>query len=287
MPLRRGDVTLSIANTRVDGSKGVFVNLPVLNESENIGPLLDAIQGELAGRDYTICVIDDGSRDGTLDIVRSRIAASGSRIQLLSRRKTARGCQRGAALLHGLQWGLKHTDHAYFVEIDGDFSHRPEELNIGLAMLESGRCDVVVASKYLRESRTTNRPIGRRLVSAICNIGVRLFVSRAVSDYSNGYRFYTRSAGSVIPLYEIRHGSPIYLTEAMAIWLSRGQRISEFASVYIGRNEGLSKVQWIDLVKGTIAVFDVALRYHFRGFAPSGSTAASLTALENVREELP
>src|SRR5437879_3674143 len=101
-------------------SASVFINLPVLNEAENIGRLIDAIERELAGLDYTICVIDDGSRDRTVDIVESKIAESGYRIQLLRRQKTVRGCQRGSALLHGLRWGLAHTAHEVFVEIDGD-----------------------------------------------------------------------------------------------------------------------------------------------------------------------
>jgi dolichol-phosphate mannosyltransferase len=247
-------------------SPGVFINLPVLNEAENVSGLLDAIQHNLNGLDYTICIIDDGSRDGTIEIVESKIAKGNSRIQLIRRQKAARGCQRGAALLYGLRWGLANTPHTIFVEMDGDLSHRPEELRTGIDLLVSGKYDVVVASKYLDGSRTTNRPLGRRLVSAICNVGVRMFVSPAISDYSNGYRFYTREAGQLVARQEIRHGSPIYLTEAMAIWLTNAQRVGEFPSTYIGRNEGLSKVQWVDLVKGVVAVFDVAIRFHLTGF---------------------
>jgi dolichol-phosphate mannosyltransferase len=265
-------------NTTAVRPPGVFVNLPVLNESENIAGLLDAIGCELQGREYTICVIDDGSRDGTTEIVEAKAAVSGGRIQLVRRQKTARGCQRGAALLHGLRWGLENTPHEVFVEIDGDFSHRPEELQTGIAMIVSGVRDVVIASKYLAGSRTTNRPLGRRLVSAICNVGVRTFVSRVVSDYSNGYRFYSRAAGEIVAGYEIRHGSPIYLTEAMAIWLTHCQRIGEFPTVYIGRNEGLSKVQWVDLLKGAVAVFDVAMRFHVTGFTRRRPSPAAADA---------
>jgi dolichol-phosphate mannosyltransferase len=243
-----------------------------LNEAENIQQLLVALDRELQHVAHTICIVDDGSTDGTLDLIEAAIAAGQFRVQLLRRRKSARGCQRGAALLCGLLWGLRHTSHSVFVEMDGDLSHRPEELGRGIEAVSSDRYDVVVASKYLADSQTINRPLGRRLVSAICNAGVRTFVSRTVSDYSNGFRFYSRAAAEIVGRHKIRHGSPIYLTEAMAIWLTHGMRIGEFPTVYIGRHEGLSKVHWVDLLKGAAAVFDVAARYHVSGFATHAET---------------
>ncbi len=250
-------------------SPGVFIDLPVLNEAENIEKLLDGIGCELQGLDYTVCIIDDGSRDGTLDLVRRAMVEHGSHIHLISRKKRGRGCLRGSALREGLLWGLRHTKHGLFVEMDGDLSHRPEELREGIRHIVEQSFDVVIASKYLLGSLTTNRPIGRRLVSRICNTGVRTVLSRQISDYSNGYRFYTREAARIIARHRIRHGSPIYLTEAMAIWLRHGLRIGEFPSIYVGRNEGLSKVKWFDLLKGAFAVFDVAIRYHLTGFSRS------------------
>ena len=78
-----------------------FINLPIPNEAENTEMLPDGIRRELHILDYTICVIDDGSKDGTLDLVKKAMAESDSRIHLICREKKVRGCQRGAALLVG------------------------------------------------------------------------------------------------------------------------------------------------------------------------------------------
>jgi len=43
-------------------------------------------------------------------------------------------------------------------------------------------------------------------------------VERRIKDYSNGYRFYSRSAAELLAHHEIKYASPIYLTEVMAIW---------------------------------------------------------------------
>jgi hypothetical protein len=100
----------------------------------------------------------------------------------------------------------------------------------------------------------------------VCNACVRTLLSRRITDYSNGYRLYTRAAGDVIDASVIRYGSPIYLSEVLAIWLARGLRVSEFPTTYVGRHEGLSKLRILDLVKAGIAIFEISLRYHLLGF---------------------
>lgn len=245
---------------------GVFLNIPVLNEAENIQELLSRIDAELGDRPYTVCIVDDGSTDGTREIVSGLIDAGNSHIHLMTRTKTARGSQRGGALYAAMSWGLAHTDHAVFVEMDGDLSHRPEELSGGLSLVASGGADLVIASKYQPGSQVTNRPFGRKLVSKVCSVAVRIVLSRRVVDYSNGYRFYNRRAAELITQHRIRYTSPIYLTEVLALWMRAGLRIAEIPTVYVGRNEGLSKLRFSDLFKAVFAIFEVAGRFRFFGF---------------------
>lgn len=265
----------------------VFVNIPILNEIENIETLLTKIRKELQATDYTVLIIDDGSVDGTIQYVEKIDKETTGRVTLLHRKKNASGCQRGAALLAGLKWGLAHREYDIFVEMDGDLSHRPEELMTGIELIASGKGDIAIASKYIPGSQVTNRPIGRRLVSIICNLAVRTVVTRKISDFSNGYRFYSRAAAELIPPYFIRYGSPIYLTEAVAIWLKHKQRIIEFPSTYVGRNEGLSKVRVIDLIKASIGIIEIATRFHFFGFAKVTPEAGSIIADQASQTEMP
>jgi dolichol-phosphate mannosyltransferase len=253
----------------MNSAKNVCILLPVLNEVENIGPLLERIKTVLDGRDYAICIVDDGSRDGTVDYVRHAMQVEGHRLHLIERKKTMRGSQRGSALFAAMEYALDQTDCRLMAEMDGDLSHRPEELPEGLALVADGAADIAVASKYLPGSLVTNRPLGRRVVSRVCNFAVRLLISNRISDYSNGYRFYTREAARRIATTKIVYASPIYLTEVMAIWLSHGLHVGEFPSHYMGRDEGLSKLRFIDLIKASIAIFEVAYRLHVRGFKKS------------------
>jgi dolichol-phosphate mannosyltransferase len=244
----------------------VLVNIPILNEIEIIEKLITRVTAALDGYDYVLLIVDDGSRDGTLEYVEQAVAASRGRIALLKRRKTRTGCQRGAALLAGLKWALANGDFDIFVEMDGDLSHVPEELPRGIEVLARGEADIAIASKYIPGSLTTGRSAGRTMISVICNAAVRTAIRWSIHDFSNGYRFYSRAAAELIPPHEIRYGSPIYLTEVMAIWLTHGMRVVEIPGHYVGRNEGLSKVRLVDYVKAAIGVAEIALRYRVTGF---------------------
>ncbi len=275
-------------------SNGVFILLPVLNERQNIAELLDRIERALAGAPYTICVVDDGSRDGTAEYLETRMMRPDHHLHLIRRVKTIRGSQRGSALHVALLWGLAYTAHEIFVEMDGDLSHRPEELPDGIAKITAGECDVAIASKYLPGSQVTNRPWGRLVVSRVCGFAVRAVISRRVRDYSNGYRFYSRAAAELVASHEIRYASPIYLTEVMALWLRNGRRIGEFTTTYVGRNEGISKLRFVDLFKAALAIFEVSFRCHLAGFkrvdprsveARAMSTAATCGSTDAARPQ--
>lgn len=250
----------------------VLVNIPILNEIEMIERLIGRVTSALADYDFLVLIVDDGSTDGTLEYLHAAEAANSERIAVLSRKKMRSGCQRGAALLAGLKWALVNGDFDVFAEMDGDFSHVPEELPRGIEAVLADTADVVVASKYVPGSVTTGRSMWRTFVSVICNVAVRAVIERQVHDFSNGYRFYNRRAAELIPQFEIRYGSPIYLTEVMAIWLRHGMRVTEIPGHYVGRHEGLSKVRLNDYIKAAIGVLEIGIRFHMTGFLRSTQT---------------
>ena len=108
--------------------------------------------------------------------------------------------------------------------------------------------------------------MGRNFISFICSKILGFIFKRSIKDYSNGYRFYNRTAAKLILDHTIYYSSPIYLTEVIAIWLKNKLLIKEFASIYRGRKEDLSKLRFIDLFKAFFAIFEIAIRYYVIGF---------------------
>jgi len=252
----------------------ILVNIPILNEIEYIDRLVRGVTGALAGYDYLLLIVDGGSTDGTLEYLERAMAEQPGRIALLVKKKVLSGCQRGAALLAGLKWGLQNGDFDIFVEMDGDLAHRPEQLPSGIETIASGAADIAIVSKYAPGSRIIGRSAHRTLISLICNFAVRILIRRDLHDFSNGYRFFNRAAAELPARCAIRYGSPVYLTEVMAIWMKHGLKVVEIPGNYMGRDEGLSKVRLVDYLKAGLGVMEIAIRFHFTGFRPvAGSTA--------------
>jgi dolichol-phosphate mannosyltransferase len=252
--------------------EGVLVILPTLDEGSNIEPLLDRIAAALEGRRYSVCVVDDGSKDGTREKVRAYANPRMPERPVLIERERRRGfgSQRWSAVAAGLAWGLAHTEHGIFVEMDADLSHRPEELPGAIAALRESPAEVVILSKYLPGSGVVERLWVRRLLSTLANLAARLLIDPSVKDYSNGYRLYSRSAVEVIVKTGVRHAGPIALSESLALLMGRGMRVVEVPSTYVGRATGTSKLELADIVKAMLALVAIGARYHATRFASRG-----------------
>ena len=241
----------------------VWIIVPTLDEAENIRPLLDGIHREIFGRPYHVCIVDDGSKDGTIYRVKAFIQDNrADNVHIIERKKRYRGSQRGAAVLTGLSHGLRHSKCTIFVEMDADLSHCPTELDAGIRAIEKLGFDAAIASKYMPKSRIVNRPWTRRSLSFAYNCVLRILVTRKIRDFSNGYRFYSRACVEAMCAHRIRYGSPVHLVEVVVILLTHRRRIVEFPSTYVGRGEGISKLRWMDIIKAGIAIFEISVRYH-------------------------
>ena len=253
----------SIKDDESSRRQGVWIVVPTLNEAKNILHLLNGIYSEMVGVPYYVCLVDDGSRDGTLDQVRFFTQSRRiDNIHIIRREKRYRGSQRGAAVLAGLRYGLQHSNCRVFVEIDADLSHSPRELRTGIHAIGALGFDVAIASKYMAKSRILNRPWTRRSLSFTYNWLLRRLVNSKIRDYSNGYRFYDRRCIEIICAHRIKYGSPIHLVETLAILLASGMHVLEFPSTYVGRGEGVSKLRWMDIIKAGAAMFEISARYH-------------------------
>ena len=240
--------------------KKTLVVLPSYNESENIVALMKEI---LAQSPVTyVCVVDDNSPDGTSNVVRaymnSQMPELKSRMHLITRQKKD---GRGGAVRDGLLWGLGPDAPVKFdalVEMDCDFSHPPRDLMRGVAMLSEA--DMVMGSRY-PDGEIQGWPLSRRVMSFFANLLARTLISWNVSDFTNGYRFYTRSAAEFICSKPQRFKGYIYLSETIALFLGAGFRLDSFPIVFVNRKRGQSNTSLKEVTNAFKGIFQIAWGY--------------------------
>lgn len=129
--------------------KNISIIVPVLNEEKNILNLIKRIKNSLPNNNYIIQFVDDGSTDETVKIIEYFVKKDVN-YNLIQRRKLSHGSVRGSALYEALKLQYKNPEIDVFIEIDGDLSHRPEELTTGITIIKNKQADVVIASRFVK-----------------------------------------------------------------------------------------------------------------------------------------
>ncbi len=163
-----------------------------------MGPMIDAIMA-LEGH-FHLLVIDDGSPDGTADIVREKQDDYGARIFLIEREKKL---GLGTAYIYGFKWGLER-DYQYFFEMDADFSHPPHDLLRLLDACDKGGADVAIGSSYVPGGGVLDWPQTRLVLSKGASLYTRMVTGMPIQDPTAGFICYRRPVLETLDLDKIR-----------------------------------------------------------------------------------
>ena len=211
-----------------------LVVVPTYNERENISRIIDAVLGQ--DPRLEMLIVDDGSPDGTADIVKG-IMAGNQRVHILER---PRKLGLGTAYLAGFGWALEHQ-YDFVFEMDADFSHDPRHLVEFLAAIQEA--DLVLGSRYLQgRVSVVNWPISRLLLSYFANVYARAVTGLPVWDSTGGFKCFRRSVLEAIDLDRVHsNGYAFQIEMSFRAW-KKGVRIREIPIVFVDRTEGTSKM---------------------------------------------
>ena len=211
-----------------------LVIVPTYNERENITRLIGAIL-EQDDR-LEILVVDDGSPDGTGDIV-DNVMQHESRLHIIKR---PRKMGLGTAYIAGFGWALEQGFDFVF-EMDADFSHDPAHLPQFLRAVENA--DLVLGSRY-RNGKVTivNWPIKRLLLSYFANVYARVVTGLPLWDATGGFKCFRRKVLEAIDLTQVRsNGYAFQIEMSFRAW-RKHFKIVEIPIVFVDRTEGQSKM---------------------------------------------
>ncbi|MGA9838059.1 MAG: polyprenol monophosphomannose synthase [Gemmatimonadaceae bacterium] len=211
-----------------------LVVIPTYNERENIARIVDAVLGQ--DPRLELLIVDDGSPDGTADIVKGIIARN-PRVHILER---AKKLGLGTAYLAGFTWALTQ-DFNYVFEMDADFSHDPAHLPQFLVAIQNA--DLVLGSRYLQgRVSVVNWPISRLLLSYFANVYARSVTGLPVWDSTGGFKCFRRAVLEAIDLERVHsNGYAFQIEMSFKAW-KKGFRIAEIPIVFVDRTEGTSKM---------------------------------------------
>ena len=217
-----------------DRPERALVIVPTYNERQNVEKLIESVLGQ--DRRLNVLVVDDGSPDGTGELV-DRIAAGNGRVHALHR---PRKMGLGTAYIAGFKWALERGFDLVF-EMDADFSHDPNHLPQFLEA--AGEADLVLGSRY-RHGKVTvvNWPIARLILSYSANIYARAVTGMPLYDATGGFKCFRRAVLEAIDLNDVRsNGYAFQIEMSFRAW-RRGFRIVEIPIVFVDRTEGESKM---------------------------------------------
>ena len=214
-----------------------IVIIPTYNEKENIESIIRAVFG--LEKKFDILVIDDGSPDGTADIVRNlQKDEFAGRLNMIER-KGKLGL--GTAYIAGFKWALEQ-EYDYIFEMDADFSHDPNDLPRLYSACADGGNDVAVGSRYVSGVNVVNWPMGRVLMSYYASKYVRLITGIPIHDTTAGFVCYRSKVLKTLNLDEIRFKGYAFQIEMKFTAYKCGFKIKEIPVIFVNRKLGTSKM---------------------------------------------
>jgi len=213
-----------------------LIIIPTYNEIENIEDILRLVFG--LEKLYHVLVVDDGSPDGTANIIKKLQQEFPGQLHI-EERTGKLGL--GTAYIHGFKWALTH-DYSYIIEMDADFSHPPNSLIDLYNACEIDGADVAVGSRYISGVNVVNWPMSRVLMSYFASVYVRWVTRIHVRDTTAGYVCYHRRVLERIDLNKINFVGYAFQIEMKFTAWRLGFKIDEVPIIFTDRKKGQSKM---------------------------------------------
>ena len=238
-----------------------LVIIPTYNEKENVENIIRAVMSLPLG--FHVLIIDDGSPDGTADIVKRLQAETYKDSLFLIERAGKLGL--GTAYITGFKWAIEH-EYDYVFEMDADFSHNPQDLlKLYDACANEGE-DVAVGSRYITGVNVVNWPMGRVLMSYCASIYVRMVLGVDIRDTTAGFVCYRRQVLETIELDKIRFKGYAFQIEMKFTAHQCGFTIREVPIIFINRVLGTSKMSGGIFSEALLGVIRLKLSSWFRKY---------------------
>ena len=234
------------------------VIIPTYNEKENIEKIIRKVFS--LDHPFHVLIIDDGSPDGTAQIVK-KLQTEYNNL-FIEERKGKLGL--GTAYIHGFKWALQHQ-YDYIFEMDADFSHNPDDLiKLRQACVEGA--DMSIGSRYIKGVNVVNWPMSRVLMSYFASIYVRFITGINIQDATAGFKCYRSIVLKTIRLNKIKFVGYAFQIEMKFTAIKHGFNVIEVPIIFTDRTEGTSKMSTKIFQEAFLGVIELKVRSWFKDY---------------------
>jgi dolichol-phosphate mannosyltransferase len=232
--------------------------IPTYNEAENIAILIDRVKTEVEKYSIktVILVMDDGSPDGTYNLVNEYIKTA-TFSEFLTVTAKQRPGKQGIASAYTQGFSILKPDCEFLLEMDADFSHKPEYIHEFLSCMDAGS-DLVIGSRYINGGGVENWTLIRKLISTKYSLFCRLVLRVPVRDFTGGYNMFRASVFDTVKLDEIESTGFLFQIEMKSKVIKSGFSWMESPIIFPDRINGVSKFNKKVMLEAAIKIWSLA-----------------------------
>ena len=237
-----------------------LIIIPTYNEKENIEKIIRKIFS--LEKSFHILIVDDGSPDGTGNIVKDLQTEFSEKLHI-EERTGKLGL--GTAYIHGFKWALKR-DYQFIFEMDADFSHDPDDLIrlYNANAIEGG--ELAIGSRYVSGVNIVNWPMMRLLMSFFASKYVKIITGMPIHDSTAGFKCYKRKVLETINFDKIQFVGYAFQIEMKFKTWKYGFNVVEVPVIFTDRTEGTSKMSGGIFFEAVLGVIQMKVKSFFRSW---------------------
>lgn len=237
-----------------------LVIIPTYNEKENIENIIRAVFTLHEG--FHVLVIDDGSPDGTAQIVKQLQPSFPGQL-FIEERRGKLGL--GTAYIHGFKWAIE-KGYQFICEMDADFSHNPADLSRLVDACKTDGADLAIGSRYVKGGAVANWPQNRILLSKGASLYTRMITWMPVMDPTAGFVCYRKELLEALNLDKIHFvGYAFQIEMKFATWKLKF-KIKEVPITFVDRKLGASKMNKGIVKEGILGVLKLRWQSLFKDY---------------------
>jgi dolichol-phosphate mannosyltransferase len=237
-----------------------LIIIPTYNEKENIEKIILKVFS--LDVDFDILIVDDGSPDGTANIVKKIQKSYPQKLHIVERTGKL---GLGTAYIFGFKWALKNN-YDYIFEMDADFSHDPDDLIRLYKACHEEKGDVAIGSRYIKGVNIVNWPMSRLLMSFFASKYVKIITGMPIHDSTAGFKCYKRSVLEKINLEKIQFVGYAFQIEMKFTAWKYGFNVVEVPVIFTDRQEGASKMSGGIFFEAFFGVMQMKIKSYFKNW---------------------